>query len=63
MKRSERRKFINKLLSDLNWLRSKENSDRMEYKDFNTTTIVVDTMHMCLDYAEKNNISLFQILD
>ena len=63
MKRSERRKFISKLFADLNWLKSKENADRMEYKGIIATGIAQDAAAMIFDFAEKENISLIQLLD
>lgn len=63
MKRSERRKFVNDLLSYLAWMKSKENADRLEDKGMMKSGIVHDALVMTFDFAEKEGISLIQILD
>ena len=63
MKRSERKRFINKLQNELKWMKSKENADRMEDKGIMASGIIHDALMMTFDFAEKEGVSLIQLLD
>jgi hypothetical protein len=63
MKKSERRKFVRELLSYLNWMKSRENAERMEDKGMMKSGIAHDALMMTFDFAEKEGISLIQLLD